>query len=326
MRRVGSRLNRKPAAGQLRREMFGERRKQQRDHRRRCCDMRRRGKRASLMLMAVAGRFVRRIVIHGGHVHLGHIRLVHVADDEETGSRAVWIRHPACGHQAAQQHRGKRETDGGAAEARHGAELCPFRTEGQHPRCRGASRNPAVSGGVQVQQEPDTLFGNFSRVLQFQFWAAVLFQGTVGPSLRGRGLIAGGVSSMRKPPARIVTHAGPQGSRGLRVRRGVIGPFEQTLRWRSSRILTTHNTREALSKQRHNLPSAKKLNACDASASMRKSFTAPGEKARFRRYARIAKDFAYDFLGCVSLKTGMENSAPDLMPEGQRAVTVLVLV
>lgn len=89
-------------------------------------------------------------------------------------------------------------------------------------------------------------------------------------------------------------------------------------------ILTTRNTREALKRAVGRMPSVrekiKRLPRAHVNAHLARR---PTRKRGNRRGRRAPSQL---FLADASLKTGMENSAPALMPEGQRAVTVLVRV
>ena len=59
-------------------------------------------------------------------------------------ARAAGLGIQPAGISAAQHHRDKRETDGGAAKARHGAELCPFRPNVNTPDVAAKCGNAGI--------------------------------------------------------------------------------------------------------------------------------------------------------------------------------------
>ena len=152
-------------------------------------------------------------------------------------------------------------------------------------------RRPSV-GPVTIRHQAGHFVRDFSRVSEIQLCAAVLFQGTVGPCARGLDLIAGGVLSMRKPPASVA----PCELGRLRVARGFIGAqlvhSNRPCDGDPQRILTTRNTREALKRAGgKSCPSAKKLNASGGSASMHICFVRAVENGGMERYAVLLLSF-----------------------------------
>src|SRR6185312_3167020 len=107
---------------------------------------------------------------------------------------------------------------------------------------RGNKMKTPPFSGVLVRHQAGHSVRDFSRVSQIQLWAAVLFQGTVGPFTRDLDLIAGGVSSMRNLLRRLLPCG--RDSRGLTGSAGETGPFQQTLAMAILKgFQATHGTR-----------------------------------------------------------------------------------